>query len=240
MIVDQLEAGVQGGEFIDRMAPLLIRQFELLHDGGLAHNGIVRLVFSDPLSQFTLVRAQGECFRALLHRRDDHALEVIERRGPQQDARDDPLDVLQTAAAAGKGKAAGQLPIFAAGFVLEDLAVERQRQRARMFNPKLCQVAGQFRRLDQSESVTKKLRPVGAVDEAVADRVALPLRMNHGKHTRAPAFVLENDVGRLRRKVVLGELEVVLVGGDHLRRCFAKEQGKEAKQGSFPRGVLTS
>lgn len=94
VIVHQLKAGMEDGEFIHRLAALLVMLFQLLHDRRLLHNSVVRLVFTNPMGQFAFACPHRECIGILLDGRDDHPLEVEEGGGTLQDAGDDPLDVL--------------------------------------------------------------------------------------------------------------------------------------------------
>ena len=146
---------MEDGEFIHRLAALLVMLFQLLHDRRLLHNSVVRLVFTNPMGQFAFACPHGEGIGVLLDGRDDHPLEVEEGGGTLQDAGDDPLDVLQPATATGEGVHRSQLSVLTTRLVLEDLPVKGQGERLGEVNAQLCQVTGQVLALHQAVHIAE-------------------------------------------------------------------------------------
>ncbi len=238
VIADQLEARGEAAELINGAPPLLVGQIEFFHDRRLFHHPRMRFILGYPLHQLPLAGSHRKRLGRFMNGSDDHALEVVERGGAQKDARDNALDVFETTSAAGEREQAGQLSELATRLILENLAVSAEREGFRDGDAELRQMARQVRRLNQAARIAKKVGSIRTIDEAIADTVALTVRMDDRQHAAPPPGVLEDHVGRLRGQVVAGELVVVLVTLNDLGRGLAEEEREEAQQGGFARRVF--
>ena len=207
--------------------------------GCLVHYVQVSIVIAQPVVH--LIALCPDLERALFLRdaRHDDRPQIAERCCPHKHAGDDPVDVREPTPAAREGELCGQAAQFAAiDVVLDDGAVLAASESPRALKAVFFDMAVELGiALDDRLPDDEETPAVPRCDEAVLHALAGRIRVQHGHAELPAAGVLEDDVRRAARQVVVGEGFLALFTLEHSGSQLAVEERDGAQERGLPGGI---